>query len=1093
MKQLQTKTGFELIFDWLRKKVKFVNFGNNELTHLPMIAAINTTPIKQKVKNLEKITLDPHTDTLVPCFIENNQNLEKDILVSKGNYFDEDSILVGKTICKGNNVYARIRNGGNSKIILFPEKSIGFYEVLENNNVEEIFSNTLITEENNKVVKDKAKIKEINWEYLEKNIDFKNSCLSEKAKNDLKNIIYKNSKAFVGEDGKIGFFNGPIQHKIELIDEKQYVQQRPYRVPPGLQEEVHKQIHDMLEQNIIRPSESIFASPIVLVKKRDGKYRFAIDYRKLNQNTKKQVYFLPMISDILDKIGGKSIFTTFDFQAGFHQIGILPEHIEKTAFATFCGVYEFLRMPFGLCGAPCTFMKVMEYLRKDLSASFLVYLDDVILGSIDEQEHLKDIENFLKILIKYNLKLKLEKCSFGKSEIKYLGFLISEEGIRPDPKNIAAVQKFEPPKTLTELRSFIGAVSYFRRFIRNFAQIMAKLHELTKSGESVDKNWTEEHQKAFNTIKEKLITAPVLASPNFSRPFIIETDASKIAIAGCLLQKKDDGEHPISFSSRKTTPNEQKYTTAELEALAIVYCLEQYRPYIEGIGTTIVRTDNSVACSLMKNKNLVGRMAKYQLAVQAYDIKIEHRSGKSNKFCDHLSRYPNNEPNANKDIFALEINEWQDFVNKFKEKTRDNPIDFELPKKLYNPPIIWEKVSLEEIREEQNKDRNYKEIIKKLNERKENPLIELETENENPQENFSIIDKILYKWIEKGNDTYPVIAIPQPLRERIIRECHENELIGAHLGITKTLEKVKKRFFWKRLASDVYNYVNSCSKCQERKTTSKNVFKEPIHPITTAKVPFYRVHIDIMGPVPITVEGYKYIFTVVDSFSKWLVAVPMENQTALTVSQAFTNNFITKFGCPRVVVSDNGKQFISNIFKDITKLYGFKHNKTTIYHPQSNGMAERLNRVIGDMLASYVNQKGNNWAYFLQSVVFAYNTSIQASIKQSPYFVLFFRDPLLPIDLRLSNWEENGREENISDYLEENVKGIEEIWNLVKITLEKSQISQKENADKSRKEHNFKIFDLVFVKIDHYEGENAHKFRPKWSGPWRILSINLPF
>ncbi|CAK5046064.1 unnamed protein product [Meloidogyne enterolobii] len=1089
MKQLQINTGYQLNFDWMNKKVKFLNFEENELRTLPMVAVLEIMPTKNTVKNKEKIILEPHTDNLVPCFID--ELIEEDILVGKGNYMDEDTILIGKTLCKPDNVYARIFNGGNSLITVHQGQTIGCYYPIEGKIQPGIYSTELI--ENKNINKENID-KERKWQYLKDKINLEKSCLSRKAQTDLKNIIYKNLYAFVGEDGKIGFFNGPIEHKIDLVDEKQYVQLRPYRVPPGLQEEVHKQIHDMLKQNIIRPSESIFASPIVLVKKKDGKYRFAIDYRKLNQNTKKQVYFLPMISDILDKIGGKAIFTTFDFQAGFHQIGIEPKHIEKTAFATFCGVYEFLRMPFGLCGAPCTFMKVMEHLRKDLSASFLVYLDDVILGSIDEQEHLRDIENFLKILIKYNLKLKLEKCSFGRSEIKYLGFLISEEGIRPDPKNIEAVQKFKPPKTLTELRSFIGAVSYFRRFIKNFAQIMAPLHELTKLGETVEKSWTEIHQKAFEIIKDKLLTAPVLASPNFTKPFIIETDASKTAIAGCLLQKHEDGEHPISFVSRKTTPNEQKHIAAELEALAIVYCLEQFRPYIEGIGTTIVRTDNSVACSLMKSRKLVGRMAKYQLAVQAYNIKIEHRSGKSNKFCDHLSRYPNIETNE-EEIFAIEreIPDWRNFLETFKEKTQDQQKDFELTKEILTQPEKWEKVSMDEIREEQGKDRNYMKIVEVLKE-KDNINSEEENSEENREalENFSVIDGILYRWMESEEDSYPVIAIPQTLRERIMRECHENELLGAHLGIAKTLEKIKKRFFWKRLSSDVHNYVSACIKCQERKIMPSNIRKEPIFPITVPKSPFERIHIDIMGPLPLTIEGYKYIFTVVDAFSKWLVAVPMENQTAITVAQAFSNNFITKFGCPRSVVSDNGRQFISNIFQDLAKLYGFKHRKTTTYHPQSNGMAERLNRVIADMLFNYVNIKGDNWGHFLQSVVFAYNTSVQASTKQSPYFILFFRDPIMPIDLRLSNWEGNTREEDMSDYLEENVKGLKQIWDSVKLSIEKAQKTQKDNADRDRKEHNFKIHDLVLVKIEHLPGDQAHKFRPKWSGPYRIIEINTP-
>jgi len=1084
----QRKTGFEVSFDWVNDRLKLVNFLNNELQSVAMVASIQIINQERKVKISEKVELDPHSDTLIPAEIEISQVDKNPILIKGGNNKLNETLIVGKTLCEPNKIFVRMLNVGNSKITLYPKQKIAEWEEIDT--INQINSVKIIDEK--LVNKEK--------EYLLNNLNLEDSCLSEGAKEHLKTIINNNSEAFVGQDGNIGHFKGTIKHRIDLIDEKQIVQQRPYRVPPGLQEEVHNQIHEMLRQKIIRPSDSVFASPIVLVKKKDGKYRMAIDYRRLNQNTKKQVYFLPLISDILDRVGGKSIFTCFDFMSGFHQIGIEPDHIERTAFATFCGIYEFLRMPFGLCGAPCTFMKVMECLRKELSAAFLVYIDDVILASLNENEHLKDIEKFLKVLIKYNLKLKLEKCSFGKSEIKYLGFLISAQGIRPDPKNIAAVQRFEPPKTLTELRSFIGAVSYFRRFIKGFAEIMAPLHELTKIGEGIEKNWKSEHQKTFENIKNKLIKAPVLASPNFKKSFIVETDASKIAIAGCLLQKNEDGEHPITFISKKLTQNEQKFTTAELEALAIVYSLDQFRPYIEGTGTTLIRTDNSVACALMRKKDLVGRMAKYQLAVQAHDIKIEHRSGKTNKFCDHLSRYPAQEEELieyNCQVCTIRESikpDWEKFLKTVEENIPENQ-DFELPKEFYSPQK-WKKVTNDEIRNELSKDRNYLEIIQKLQKENipenENDQENFLAENEKLHESYSIIDGILYKWLENKEEKLPVIVVPYILRERIIRECHEDELIGGHLGIMKTLEKIRKRFWWKRIIPDTKNFVTACIKCQQRKSIPKIVHKEPIYPIEIPTEPFHRIHMDILGPLPETAEGFKYILSITDAFSKWLIAVPMINQTAISVSQAFVDNLITKFGCPKVVITDNGRQFISKIFEDLSKIYGFKHKKTTTYHPQSNGAVERMNRVIADMMYNYVNIKGTDWASHLQHISFAYNSSIHASSGQTPYFILFARDPITPIDLRLKGTEIGEREIEISEYLQNKRKIVSEVWESVKESLGKSQISQKKFADAERREHNFEIFELVLIQIDHHAPENYHKFRQKWSGPFRIIKVETP-
>ena len=221
-----------------------------------------------------------------------------------------------------------------------------------------------------------------NFNELKKQIKLENSILSETSKVILTNIIENNSAAFVQDDGLIGKYKGPINHRIELIDASRITQRRPYRVPMALRPEIEAQINDMLRQRIIRPSCSGFSSPVVLVRKKDGKWRFAVDYRDLNSNTRKQVYFLPLIQDILDSIGGKKIFSSFDFQSGFYQIPMEPDHIERTAFTTFCGVYEFLRMPMGVSGGPNTFQKIMEKLRKELSAAFFVYIDDVVLASL---------------------------------------------------------------------------------------------------------------------------------------------------------------------------------------------------------------------------------------------------------------------------------------------------------------------------------------------------------------------------------------------------------------------------------------------------------------------------------------------------------------------------------------------------------------------------------------------------------------------------------------------------------------------------------------------------------------------------------------
>lgn len=539
-----------------------------------------------------------------------------------------------------------------------------------------------------------------------------------------------------------------------------------------------------------------------------------------------------------------------------------------------------------------------------------------------------------------------------------------------------------------------------------------------------------------------------------------------------------------------------------MEALAIVYSLNQFKPYTEGTGTILVRTDNAVACSLMNKKDLVGRMAKYQLGVQAFDIKIEHRSGRSNTFCDFMSRYPGECSTVGtrekvEKVLAIEADQldWEELRKRLEKNVV--PKDFTLPKEFRGLSDKWKKVSMEEIRNEQKKDRNYKIIMDEL-ENVEIPESEEEIQkylDENKvHAEFSLINGILYKWAEFGKDRRAVISIPPSLRERILREFHQDKLIGAHLGFFKTFDKLRKKVWWKRMYGDTKRFIVTCQKCQRRKTIPAHLAKEPIKPIDIAQHPFDRIHLDILGPLPQTLNGNRYILTIVDAFSKWLIGVPMVDQTAQTVSNGFVDFMISKFGCPRVLVTDNGKQLTGKIFEDLSKIYEYRHNRTTTYHPQSNGAVERLNKVIADMLSAYVNSKGDDWDAHLQLVTFAYNCSTHASSNYSPYIVVFGRDPIVPVDLRWWSEYEYEREVSMSEYLKQKIDDISHIWEMVRFNLEKAQNNQKYFADRGRKtkEHEFNLYDLVLLKIDRLPSADAHKFRMKWRGPFRIVEIRGP-
>ena len=1006
----------------------------------------------------EDYCIDPHSDNLIPANLTAEQNREVPInLLTTAGINLPEMTLVGKTLSNAKNgIFVRILNFGNSKCKIYKNQKIALAEASKNETFPKVFfvdNNTNgvenLGDEVNFVPKEVDIAKNLpsypsNENFLEK-LDLNDSILSEDAKIRLRNVIEKYAEAFVGSDGNIGHYVGEFKHRIDLIDPNKITQKRPYRVPPGLRDEVEKQVKEMLRQRIIQPSTSPFCSPIVLVRKRDNKWRFAIDYRDLNSNTRKATYHLPLIQDIIDLVGGKQYFSTFDFQAGFHQLEMHPEHVERTAFATFCGFYEFLRMPFGVCGGPASFQKLMEQLRRELSASFFVYIDDVILASLTENEHISDIAEFLKVLIKNGLKLKMEKCSFARGEIKYLGYLIGRAGVRPDPKNIAAVQKFGTPKNITELRSLIGALSYFRRFIKNFAGIMSPLYELTKKEGYEIKNWNDVHQKALSDIVSKLSTAPVLAPPNFSNGFIIETDASKLAVGACLLQKGLDGlEHPIAFASRKLNKYEGKYPSVELEALGLVFAIKEFRPYIEGSHETELRTDNSALCSLFKRKDLTGRLAKYQLVIQEFNIKIIYRRGQTNQFCDYLSRYLT--------INAIEIKQ---------------------------------SITLDEIIREQKRVKFARNLFEALvnNRFPTDPESKIEIQKE--IENFIIFNGALYL-------KEPLrLFIPYILRAKLIRNIHTCPMTGAHLGIRKTLNKLTARFWWIGMNSDIKKIVRSCVACQERKSNAMQLGKEQLYPIPPPPYPFHRVHTDIVGPLPLSHTNNKYMLTTIDAFSKWGIAVAMPDQTAITITAKFLNEVLTKFGIPKIVVSDNGKQFLSKIFSDLSKIYSFEHRTITPYHPAGNGAIERLHRTLANMVAMYVESKGSDWDEWLSLLMFTYNTSVQATTNQSPYFVMYGREARLPCDMALKLPEkEIDVEGNLSLYLQAHVRNLRQVWCIVREHIEKEQQSQKEQADRKAKELQLDEQDLVLMYKDVIKDGN--KFSKHWVGPLRIIRLRRP-
>ncbi|KAH7719738.1 hypothetical protein AAVH_12773 [Aphelenchoides avenae] len=714
----------------------------------------------------------------------------------------------------------------------------------------------------------------------------------------------------------------------------------------------------------------------------------------------------------------------------------------------------------------------MDELRRHMTARVYSYMDDIVLASSSEEAHLRDLDNFFEVLEQYGLTVALEKCRFAEPEAKYLGFIVDEFGFRPDPKCLEAIRNFQPPTNPSALKSFLGALGYLRSFIKGFAEIARPLHEL--SGEDKITEWKPEHETSFRTLIERATTAPVLAAPKLGRPFVIETDFSSKAVSAVLFQADDDGKlHPIRYASRVCNKHEAAYPSVEGEALAIAYAVEEYRPYIEGAPTTTVRTDSSALRALMRRKDLHGRLAKYQTMIQSFDLDIVHRSGKSNLLADHLSRYP-----APATSNAVQVA--PDTTN---APTTNTPLEI--------PGVTPPTVDFHRVRAEQKLVPELRAIYDAIVNNKWPDDAARRRRLEKIVPLYAVRNEMVHRQDPDDDGDIPRIEVPYVLRQPLINEFHASALHGAHLGIDKTYDRMRRRVHWDGMKADIAAAVSSCSVCQRRQNKPP-YFTEPLHPINPPRFPFQRVHIDILK-LPRTTRGNGYVLACQDAFTKWLVTSAMPDQAAPTVAQAFIDDVLTKFGTPHTVVSDQGKQFTGTVFQELSRLFGFRHKTTTTYNPQSNGQIERQNRTLTNMLGSFAERSGKDWDRYLSLVTSAFNNSVQETTKQTPFYMNFAREVRLPLDIALSTPPPRVHSD-VSVFLDQTQSALKSAWEIASSEIVKAQDKQKRQADQHNRaaERPIQPQDLVLYYRTQPPAEEAHKLRQPFTGPYRVLAVRHP-
>lgn len=714
------------------------------------------------------------------------------------------------------------------------------------------------------------------------------------------------------------------------------VNYRPYRLSLPEILKVRQIIQELLDKKIIRESESEYASPILLVKKKDGSDRMCVDYRKLNEITVKDRFPLPLIDDQIDRLGKHKFFTSLDMATGFHQIPMDEEAIPLTGFVTPEGHYEYLKMPYGLANAPVVYQRIMsKTLRRQLeSGKTLVYIDDVLILSNTVDEGLTYLRDVLQTLADAGFSINLKKCSFLSTEIEYLGRTISQGQVRPSELKVKALVEAPNPKTVKQVRQFLGLASYFRRYIPNFAARSTPITKLTKKGALFV--WGSEQEEARQEIIAHLTSEPVLAIYDPSLPIEVHTDASSIGYGAVLLQVHGNGhKRAVGYFSKRTQGAEPRYHSYELETLAVVRALQHYRHYLVGVHFKVV-TDCNALKSTQQKKDLLPRVARWWMYLQDFDFALEYRKGSSMSHADYLSRNP---------------------VNVCEVRKQQN----------------WARIA-------QAADEETQQLIQKLTDG------QLDS-NRYVHKN----DLLFYKYSPIGEEPRFLCYVPKGHRLSLLRIFHDEH---DHLGADKTLELIRKHFWFPSLKSFVQKYIGHCLICLTHKKAPRAP-RQPIHSWEKPCAPFEIVHIDALGPLPQS-NGYRYVLIVIDSFSKFCLLYPMFGQDAIELKRLVTN-VISLFGTPKLIVADRGRMFQSSDFTKFISELGIDLHLITPEMHHSNGQVERYCRTLLNMIRIQCNHRQDEWADMMWRSQLILNITKQKTTQLSPLNLLVGIEAATPL------------------------------------------------------------------------------------------------
>lgn len=855
-------------------------------------------------------------------------------------------------------------------------------------------------------------------------------------------------------------------HKIELDGTGVPPKSQLYRMSGHKLEKVKEYLTSMLEKGFITPSKAPYSSPVLFAQKANGDLRFCVDYRKLNTITKRNRYPLPLIEEVLARIFGCQYMTRLDIIAAFNKLRMHPDSEDLTTFVTSLGAYKYRVLPFGLTNGPASYQQYMndvffEYLNRFVQC----YLDDILIYSKSLKEHHKHIALVLDRLREAGLQADIRKCEFHVKRTKFLGLILTTEGLEMDPEKVKAVKDWTAPTHLKAVQGFIGFCNFYRRFINEFSKLAKPLTALTKKDAPFV--WGPEQNAAFEKLKDAMIAAPILKHFDPKRQAILETDASDYVTGGVLSQRDDEGViHPVAFFSKNMLPAECNYHIYDKELLAIIKCLEHWRPDLEGLAHPIsIYTDHKGLEYFMQNQKLTPRQARYLNMLSEFNFQVMYQTGKQNSKADALTRMSDAKPTSPTDERVQ--NRCQTILTPdrlaicaFSGKDEES--------KIGGPTQIYER-----ILDANKSDSDLHELRQAL-------LAGEKLVGTTRLKNAVIKEGVLYR------DTR--LWVPDSFITELVKHAHDLPASG-HPGRDRTLALIDRYYYWPGARSDITRYVANCHTCLRTKP-SHRLPNGLLHPNSVPEQRWKDLAADFITGLPMS-EGKNAILTVICRMSKERHYIPCtandEGTTAEEMAHLFSWNVWRLHGLPSSLVSDRGPQFISTMWQSLCKRLGISVNISTSHHPETDGQSERANQDIETSLRAYVNHFQDDWVSHIPDLEFAHNNAVNASIEMSPFFVNKGFHPRMSFSPDDTDYEttrarlQADRAKSIANLMEENLQ-------LARANMKHAQEQMCKYANKHRHNETFGVGDEVLVDARHITTDRpAKKLDDKRLGPYKII------